>query len=126
MLLPIKLICRANKTRKDGTSIIFFQYCYSRTNRTLLNTGIAIPINFWNKKQCYISDKLPVEFSESEKLNDELKHQKRIVEDLIAHATKKRNIYSYSGYYLYHWEDRSSCSTGYNRKESKARYLLPI
>ncbi len=43
MLLPIKLICPKGKTRKDGTCIIFIQYCGSKT--ILLNTGIAIPLN---------------------------------------------------------------------------------
>jgi hypothetical protein len=43
MLLPIKLICPKNKVRKDGTSIIFIQYCGSDNKKTLLNTEIAIP-----------------------------------------------------------------------------------
>ncbi len=89
MSLPIKPICRANKIRNDGTSIIFLQYCYNATKRTLLNTGIAIPISFWNKKSRRISEKLPTEFGDYEILNDELNRQKRIAEDLITHAIKK-------------------------------------
>jgi hypothetical protein len=92
MLLPIKPICRANKMRKDGTSLIFFQYCYNATKRTLLNTEIAIPINFWNKKQCCVSEKLPTHFGNFEKLNDEINRQKRIAEDLIIHANRKQII----------------------------------
>ncbi|TXJ27714.1 MAG: site-specific integrase [Chitinophagaceae bacterium] len=88
MVLPIKAICRANKIRKDGTSLIFLQYCYSATQRTLLNTEIAIPINFWNKKQRCISDKLPAGYGNHEQLNEQLKRQFRIVEDLVTHANK--------------------------------------
>jgi hypothetical protein len=54
-----------------------------------LNTGIAIPLNFWNIKSRRISDKLPAEFGDYEILNDELNRQKRIAEDLISHAAKK-------------------------------------
>ena len=50
MLLPIKPICSPRKIRRDGTSQIFLQYCYSATNRTLLNTGINIPPDCWNNK----------------------------------------------------------------------------
>jgi integrase len=74
--------------RSDGTGLVFIQYCYSATKRTLLNTEIAIPLDFWNKKQCRVSDKLPVEFGNHEQLNEELRHQLRIVEDLVTYATK--------------------------------------
>src|SRR3569833_1180308 len=43
MLLPIKPICQRKDMRKDGTSLIFIQYCCNSDNRTLLNTEIAIP-----------------------------------------------------------------------------------
>lgn len=43
MLFPIKAICNPKEIRRDGTAIIFIQFCYSSENRTLLNTGIAIP-----------------------------------------------------------------------------------
>ena len=51
MLLPIKCICPRSKVRLDGTGIIFIQYCYSATKRTLLNTEITIPTEYWNPKQ---------------------------------------------------------------------------
>lgn len=88
MVLPIKPICRANKIRKDGTSLIFLQYCYSATRRTLLNTEIAVPVDYWNKKQGRISDKLPIAFGNHQQLNEELWRQLRIVEDLVTYATK--------------------------------------
>ena len=42
MLLPIKPICSASKIRRDGTSLIFIQYCLNTENKTLLNTEIGI------------------------------------------------------------------------------------
>lgn len=92
MLLPIKPISRANKMRKEGTSLIYFQYHYNATKRTLLNTGISIPINFWNKKRFCISEKSPTHFGNFDKLNDEINRQKRITEDLIIHANRKQII----------------------------------
>jgi hypothetical protein len=88
MLLPIKPICTVNKIRKDGTSFIFLQYCYSNKQRTLLNTGIAIPPRYWSSKDLSISSQLPVEFGQPAKLNEELTRLKRMAEDLVHHATK--------------------------------------
>ena len=45
-MLPIKPICPANKVGRDGTAPVFLQYCYSTTNRILLNTGISIPSQY--------------------------------------------------------------------------------
>jgi hypothetical protein len=59
MLLPIKAICESGKVRKDGTYIVFIQYCFGSDKRTLLNTGISVPSKFWNKKSCGISESLP-------------------------------------------------------------------
>lgn len=90
MLLPIRAICRSKRVKKDGTAPIFLQYCYSRTQRTLLSTGIAVPPEYWQKKQLRISPQLPPEFGDAVKLNDELLRQKRLVEDLVAKATRKQ------------------------------------
>jgi hypothetical protein len=89
MLLPIKCICPRSKVRLDGTGIIFIQYCYSATKRTLLNTEISIPIEYWNPKQCRVSDRLPSEFGNYEQLNEELHRQVRIAEDLVTYAAKR-------------------------------------
>ena len=90
MLLPIKPICPVKKMRRDGTAPIFIQYCYSATNRTLLNTGITIPPQYWNTKQLCISEKLPANYGNHEYLNEELTRLKRIAEDLITYAIKKQ------------------------------------
>jgi len=83
MLLPLKSICAASKVRRDGTSLIFFQYCKSETQKTLLNTEIAIPPSYWNKKLCRITYDLPQAFGSAEKLNLELHRMFRLAEDII-------------------------------------------
>ena len=83
MLLPLKSICSASKVRRDGTSLIFLQYCKSESDKTLLNTTIAIPPKFWNKKLCRITDDLPQVFGSAGKLNLELHRMFRLAEDII-------------------------------------------
>src|SRR3954451_7396274 len=90
MLLPIKAICTVQKMRRDGTSPIFLQYCYSTTNRTLLNTGIKIPPEYWHSKSESVTKKLPAPYGNYEQLNKELTRLIRIAEDLIGLATKKQ------------------------------------
>ncbi len=90
MVLPIKPICRQNKLRRDGTSLVFLQYCYNATQRTLLNTGLAVPIEYWDKKQRCVSQKLPARFGDHQQLNEELRRHLRIAEDLVTHAVKNK------------------------------------
>lgn len=90
MLLPIKPICPANKVRRDGTSPIFLQYCFSAKQRILLNTGIAIPPIFWSSKYLNISELLPEQYGKSMDLNEELLRLRRMVEDLVYHAIKQK------------------------------------
>jgi site-specific recombinase XerD len=90
MLLPIKPICSASKMRRDGTSLIFIQYCESAENKTLLNTEIAIPPTCWNKKLTRIADALPKGFGKADELNKELQRQIRLAEDIISYALTKK------------------------------------
>ncbi len=89
MLLPIKAICDRKKMRRDGTSLIFIQYCYCSSNRILLNTEIAIPPQFWNKKRKCINADLPPEYGSPGLYNQELTRQFRLIEDLVSLATNK-------------------------------------
>jgi hypothetical protein len=73
--------------RKDGTSLIYIQYCFSAKQRTLLNTKIAIPPQYWNQKKENISEKLPEKFGIVENLDAELKRMIAVVEDLIVGGT---------------------------------------
>jgi integrase len=90
MRLPIKLICRTNKLHGDGTSTVFVQYCYDAAHKTLLHTGIKIPPVYWNKSQCCVTNKLPIEFGNHEELNKELKRQFRVAEDLVTYAIESK------------------------------------
>ena len=90
MLLPLKPVCSASKVRRDGTSLIFLQYCKSESDKTLLNTEMAIPPQYWNKKLCRIADDLPNTYGNSEKLNMELHRMFRLAEDIIHLARRMR------------------------------------
>jgi hypothetical protein len=89
---PIKLIQKKGAVRKDGTSKIFVQYCYSADERTLLDTGVAIPPGFWNKKTTRISDTLPNSYGDVQTLQRTLTQQKRKAEDMVEYAVRKRNV----------------------------------
>jgi hypothetical protein len=88
MLLPIKPICPRNKVRRDGTCIIFIQYCRRDGKSILLNTEIAIPPNYWNRKYLRISSELPEAYGSADQLNRRLADQLRITEDIVSHAIK--------------------------------------
>ncbi|MEP7376803.1 MAG: site-specific integrase [Chitinophagaceae bacterium] len=90
MLLPITPICSSSKIRRDGTSLVFIQYCKSADNKTLLNTEIAIPSNFWHKKLKRITEKLPEQFGKADELNAEVKRQIRLAEDIISFAIERK------------------------------------
>jgi hypothetical protein len=136
MLLPIRAICKEKWTRRDGTAPIFLQYCYSREKRTLLNTSIFIPPAYWQSKQQRISAELPIQFGDAEKLNDELLRLKRVVEDLVAEATKKQ-IEDKGAFVkktftptlnLQALDERATIIAKQEaaKKRSKAGYLLPV
>jgi len=82
-MLPIKPILKKGKLRKDGTHLIYIQYCYNSEKRLLLGTNITIPINYWNKRTLSISESLPSCFGNSTDLNNRIKHLIRKVEDLV-------------------------------------------
>jgi hypothetical protein len=74
----------------DGTSPIYFQYCYSAEKRTLLNTEIKIPSEFWNSKKRCIKNALPSNYGCANHLNDEVNRMLRIAEDLIRYALRNK------------------------------------
>lgn len=76
--------------RKDGTSIIFIQYCHSQEKRTLLNSGIAIPPNYWNQKRLRINADLPSSYGQADGLNEQLQISIRVAQDIINYAQKAK------------------------------------
>jgi Phage integrase SAM-like domain/Arm DNA-binding domain len=88
---PVKLIIKKGAVRKDGTAIIFLQYCHNSEQRILISTDVAIPPNCWNKRMSRINDTLPKQFGRVEELQESLTQKLRKAEDMIAYATKKKN-----------------------------------
>ncbi len=87
-MLPIKPIYKTGRTRKDGTNLIFIQYCLNSHKRVLLNTQIAVPIKYWNKKTLNISELLPFCYGDATELNDRIKSLIRKAEDLVDFGVK--------------------------------------
>ena len=84
-LLPLKSICPASKVRSCGTSLVFLQYCKSESEKTLLNSGIAVPPKLWNKKTGRIQD-MPKEYGDAKSLNEEVYRLYSIAEKMIQFA----------------------------------------
>lgn len=93
MLLPVKLICDRRRVRKDGTSLIFIQYCKNAAEKTILNTGIAVPPHHWNKKLNRVCDHLPPEYGNPVEISKELQRQLRLAEDIVRYAQEKKMMY---------------------------------
>ena len=90
MLFPLKKICETKKMRRNGTSVIYIQYCFSSTKRTLLGTGIDIPPSYWDSKNQKVKDSLPEEYGKADQHNAALKRMFRCAEDLVEFAIKRK------------------------------------
>jgi len=89
MLLPIKPIID-RRPRRNGTSVISIQYCYSSDKRTLLYTGLAVPPKYWNKKLLRISQELPEQYGKADELNLRLQKMVRTAEDIVSFAIQQK------------------------------------
>lgn len=89
MLLPLKAII-SNKPRRDGLSALYFQYCFSSTNRILLNTELYVPASYWNKKRQCVSKLLPIEFGNAENINAEISRMQKVIEAIIEHGKQSQ------------------------------------
>ncbi len=92
MILPIKPICKKEWIRRDGTSVVFIQYCRTSDERVLVDTGLAIPPIYWNRKNCRINVNLPDQYGSVASFETHLSQKLRRAEDLISYALKKGNI----------------------------------
>ncbi len=88
MNFPVKLVCKTNKIRKDGTAVIAIQYCFNSDQRALVDSGISIPPKFWNQKKTTVLKSLPEIFGNSSDLNLRLNQELRNAEDIITLALK--------------------------------------
>lgn len=89
MSQPVKLIVKKGAVRKDGTSIVFIQYCHSAEKRILLDTNVAIPPAYWNRKTKKISESLPHCYGKYTELQKDLLAKLRKAEDMVSYAIQK-------------------------------------
>ena len=75
MNLPIKLVCKTRKLKKDGTVGIAVQYCLNSDRRVTLESGVSIFPKYWNKKNNCILNTLPTESGNVEQLNKKLNEE---------------------------------------------------
>ncbi len=85
-------ICKKEWARRDGTSVIFLQYCLNSEERVLVDTGLAIPPEYWNRKNNRISAALPPVFGEVKDIENRLTQKLRRAEDLVKYAITQSNI----------------------------------
>ena len=93
MILPIKPICKKEWLRRDGTSIIFLQYCYNSEKRVLVDTGLAIPPKYWNNKNNRINTSLPQDYGVVKELEIDLSEKMRRAEDLVNYALTESKVH---------------------------------
>jgi len=89
MRIPIKPLCEQKRLRSDGTSLIYFQFFHDGEHRTFLNTELAIPPQYWDKRKLCVKENLPEEYGNHGKLNDEIDRQFRLACDLIKLAKRQ-------------------------------------
>ena len=86
-MLPVKAVCD-KRMRKNGNPVCI-QYCYKSNEKTVLNTEIYIPIQYWNRRLRRVVPEIPPEYGNAETLNKEIQAMVRKVEDLILIAVEK-------------------------------------
>lgn len=91
MQFPVKPLYK--RVRVDGTTKIYIQYCYNSETRTLLDTGIIIPVKYWDKKNSCISKGLPPIYGNRDNLNREISRLIGIVQDLLLIARRRKIPY---------------------------------
>lgn len=89
MRIPIKPLCEEKRVRSCGTSLIYFQFFHDGEHRTFLNTELAIPPQYWDKRKLCVKENLPEEYGNHDKLNDEIDRQLRLACDLIKLAKRE-------------------------------------
>ncbi len=92
MAQPVKPIIKKGAIRKDGTCLIFLQYCHSSEQRVLMNTNIAIPPQYWNKRLNKINESLPRQFGKVVELQSALTQKIRKAEDMVLYAADHAKV----------------------------------
>lgn len=89
---PIKLITKKGAVRRDGTTLIFLQYCHNTEQWILLNTDICIPPQYWNKRLNRINETLPPQFGNVDKLQTTLTQKLLKAEDMVSYGILKCHV----------------------------------
>lgn len=90
MKIPIKPLCEEKRVRDDGTAVLYFQWFHDGVHRIFLNTGLAIPPKFWNRKTESVMDTLPFSYGTPAKLNEEIDRQLTLAKELIKLAKSQK------------------------------------
>lgn len=88
MIYALKPVCKKDWKRKNGTSLVFIQYCIGSNQRTLVDTQIAIPPELWNRKLQRVYGDLPSQFGDASELNERLQKMMRLAEDILSFCIK--------------------------------------
>ena len=83
MLYSIKPILHEDWKRNDDNSKIFIRYYYRADKPTLVDSGIAIPPVYWQKKKLRISPDMPAQFGSAAELQAMLQKKIRMAEDIV-------------------------------------------
>jgi hypothetical protein len=59
MRIPIKPLCEEKRTKANGKAPVYLQYFHDGEHRTFLNTQLAIPPGYWDKRKECVKDTLP-------------------------------------------------------------------
>jgi hypothetical protein len=86
MRQPIKLVLKKGDVHKDGTSLIYIQYCFSSQKRVLLSTDISIPANYWNEKTGSILATLPAQYGDPKSIEADLREKLRRAGQIVDYA----------------------------------------
>ncbi len=81
--------------RRDGTSIIFIQFCRNSGERVLVDAGLAIPPEYWNRKNNRVIPSLPNVYGETKEVENHLSQKMRRAEDLVKYAIFPKEYFFY-------------------------------
>ncbi|MDN3655119.1 phage integrase SAM-like domain-containing protein [Ferruginibacter paludis] len=90
MNLQVKAVCKTAKIKKDNTSTIAIQYCFTSEKRALLDSGLSIPPKYWIEKKGRVSDALPELFGNAIELNHQLQQELKYADDIISLAKRRK------------------------------------
>src|SRR6185312_16754712 len=91
MRIPIKALCEEKRKRSDGKALIYLQYFHDGEHRIFLNTELAIPPEFWDKRRQCVKETLPKSFGNPSSINKEVHRQLSLASDLVVY-TKEQGL----------------------------------